>query len=233
MNEAQQSLADDPRSLSEQAYDRIRRDILLGNLMPDAKLQIETVSDRYGIGAVPVREALNRLSAEGLVQRRNQRGFFVSPLVIEELAELVRTRILLETLALRESIALGDEQWEEDLVLACHRLARSSRRLGPEVATRISEEWDIRHNEFHRLLISCCASAWLKGFCATMMVQAVRYRNISLNINPNPARRDGAVAEHQALLEAALARDADLACRLLGEHYSATLATLRPAGMQA
>jgi GntR family transcriptional regulator, carbon starvation induced regulator len=41
-------------------------------------LQIEAMSERYGIGAAPVREALNRLSSEGLVERRSQRGFFVT-----------------------------------------------------------------------------------------------------------------------------------------------------------
>ncbi|TRW99411.1 FCD domain-containing protein [Paracoccus sp. M683] len=222
-----EQISDMPRSLSEQAYDVIRRDILLGFLMPEEKLRIETVSERYGIGAVPVREALNRLSAEGLVQRQNQRGFFVAPLEIDDLEELVKTRIQLETLALRESIACGGEDWEEDLVLAFHRLARTSRLLPPEAAHEKSEEWDIRHNEFHRLLISRCGSRWLQGFCATMMDQAVRYRNISMNINASPARREGAPAEHQAILDAVLARDADLACTLLADHYNGTLAALR------
>ena len=68
------SITAEVRNLSEQAYDRIRRDILYGELFPDEKLQIEAVSERYGIGAVPVREALNRLSSEGLVARKSHRG---------------------------------------------------------------------------------------------------------------------------------------------------------------
>jgi DNA-binding GntR family transcriptional regulator len=218
----------DARNLSEQAYDLIRRDILLGILMPDEKLQIETVSDRYTIGAVPVREALNRLSAEGLVERKSQRGFFVAPLAMDDLEELVKTRIWLESRALTESIAHADEVWEEELVLSFHRLARTSRRLMPDAGHEISEEWDIRHKEFHMLLIDRCGSSWLLGFCSTMMDQAVRYRNISMNIHSSQARREGAAAEHQAILDAVLARDAALACRLLEDHYQATLAALRP-----
>lgn len=78
------------------------------------------------------------------------------------------------------------------------------------------------------LLLDRCGSAWLLGFCSTMMDQAVRYRNISMNIHSSQARREGAAAEHQAILDAVLARDTDLACRLLTEHYRATLAALRP-----
>lgn len=217
----------DPRSLSEQVYDLIRRDILHGLLMPDEKLQIETVSDRYQIGAVPVREALNRLSAEGLVQRKNQRGFFVAPLDMNGLEGLVKTRIWLETKALEETLIHADEAWEEALIVSFHRLVRTSRRLQPDAGREISNEWDARHQEFHMQLIARCGSDWLTGFCSTMMDQAVRYRNVSMNIHSSQARREGAAAEHQTILDAALARDSKLACALLAEHYRATLAALR------
>ena len=92
----------DTRNLSEQAHERIRRDILSGELFPGDKLQIESISERYGIGIAPVREALNRLSSEGLVERKSQRGFFVTKISITSLNELVKTRVWLETLALRE-----------------------------------------------------------------------------------------------------------------------------------
>lgn len=217
-------------SLSERAYDLIRRDILQGLLLPDTKLQIESVSERYRIGAVPVREALNRLSAEGLVERKSQRGFFVAPLKIEDLEELVKTRIWLESRALQESIANADEAWEEALVVSFHRLSRTSRQLMPDDGREVSEEWDIRHKEFHMRLLDRCGSSWLLGFCATMIDQAARYRNISMNIHSSQARREGALAEHQAIMDAVLAQDAALACRLLAEHYQATLAALRPEG---
>src|SRR5690606_29797106 len=90
------------RNLSEQAYDRIRHDILYGELFPNEKLQIDAISERYGIGAVPVREALNRLSSEGLVDRKSHRGFFVATISMADLEELVKTRVWLETLALEQ-----------------------------------------------------------------------------------------------------------------------------------
>lgn len=217
----------DTKNLSEQAHDRIRRDILNGEWFPGEKLQIEAVSERYGIGMAPVREALNRLSSEGLVERKSQRGFFVATISMEALEELVKTRIWLETLALRESILRGDEAWEEQLVLSYHRLARTHRRMPADAGRELSEEWELRHKEFHMLLLDGCGSSWLLGFCSTMMDQAVRYRSLSMNVHPSLQRREGASAEHEALLRAAIERDADLACRLLVEHYTMTLEGLR------
>jgi len=226
MNASDKTLSD-TKNLSEQAHDRIRRDILSGELFPGEKLQIETVSERYGIGMAPVREALNRLSSEGLVERKSQRGFFVAEISMEALDELVKTRVWLETLALRESILHGDEAWEEQLVLSYHRLARTHRRMPADAGRELSEEWELRHKEFHMLLLDRCGSSWLLGFCSTMMDQAVRYRSLSMNVHPSLLRREGAAAEHEALLSAAIERDADLACRLLAEHYSMTLEGLR------
>jgi GntR family transcriptional regulator, carbon starvation induced regulator len=228
MNATDKALSD-TKNLSEQAHERIRRDILNGALFPGDKLQIEAVSERYGIGVAPVREALNRLSSEGLVSRKSQRGFFVSEISMTTLEELVRTRIWLEQLALRESILNHDEDWEEQLVLAYHRLARTQRRMPSEGGGEFAEEWELRHKEFHMLLLDRCGSTWLLGFCSTMMDQAGRYRSLSMNIHPSLLRRQGAAAEHEALLGAVADRDADRACRLLEEHYTTTLEGLREA----
>ena len=106
---APHKLTCDTKNLSEQAHENIRRDILSGELFPGDKLQIEAISERYGIGIAPVREAFNRLSSEGLVERKSQRGFFVTEISITALEELVKTRIWLETLALREAIQNATE----------------------------------------------------------------------------------------------------------------------------
>ncbi|MES2846687.1 MAG: GntR family transcriptional regulator [Pseudomonadota bacterium] len=226
MNVSDKALGD-TKNLSERAHERIRRDILNGELFPGEKLQIEAISDRYGIGIAPVREALNRLSSEGLVERKSQRGFFVSAISIADLEELVKTRIWLETKALAESIRNADDAWEEALIVSYHRLARTLRRLPTQPEPESAEAWETRHKEFHMLLLDRCGSSWLLGFCSTMMDQAVRYRNLSMNAHPNQLRREGAAAEHEAILNAALEHNADRACQLLADHYLATLEGLR------
>ncbi|MSU90797.1 GntR family transcriptional regulator [Rhodobacteraceae bacterium 2CG4] len=214
--------------LSDRAHDAIKEDILAGALEPGEKLQLDAISDRYGIGTAPVREALNRLSAEGWVEHRSQRGFFVSELSYPGLEELVKTRIWLETLALRESIAHGGQEWEDALILSYHRLARTDRFLnagdGRDSFT-LNPDWEVRHHEFHRALLSGCGSSLMEQFCVQMMERSIRYRNLSVKFSL--ARRGDALAEHEAILTAALDRDADLAVRQLTDHYRLTLEGLR------
>lgn len=124
-------------------------------------------------------------------------------------------------------MANGDETWEEELVVSCHRLTRIQRRLPEDAQLEIYEQWEERHKEFHMLLLDRCGSAWLLGFCLTLMDQAVRYRNLSMNTNPSKQRREGAAAEHQAILDAVLDQDVELACERLAEHYRITLEGLK------
>lgn len=203
---------------STTVYDRIREDILTGGLAPGLKLRIEFVCDRYGIGASPVREALNRLSSEGLVERRDQRGFHVSPVSLDRLAELVKTRCWLEAIALRESILNRNDAWEEGLVLAFHRLSRTPRSLDATVYA-FNPEWEERHREFHHALIANCGSSWLLDFCRDMRDQADRYRRLAAaRIYPERQGPD----EHREIMDAAIDGDVDRACTLLEQHYRRT-----------
>jgi GntR family transcriptional regulator, carbon starvation induced regulator len=211
--------------LSEQAYDLIRRDILGAELLPGEKLLIDAVSQRYDIGVNPIREALNRLSSEGWVERKSQRGFFVSKMSMPELEELVYARVWLETRALRDSIENATDEWEERLIISYHRLARTQRNEDTSVGKKLNPEWERHHKDFHMKLLERCGSSWLLGFCSTMMDQAVRYRNLSVNFNL--ARRGDALAEHRELLDAVLDRNPDLSQALLEAHYRSTLEGLR------
>jgi len=88
-------------------YQELRQDLLKGEFKPGQRLQIDALAERYDVGTNPVREALNRLSSERLVDRHDQRGFFVPPISIDGLRELVKTRCWLETVAVQESIAIA------------------------------------------------------------------------------------------------------------------------------
>jgi DNA-binding transcriptional MocR family regulator len=106
-------------------YEQLRDDITRGVLEPGSKLRVGAISERYGVGASPLREALSRLSAEGLVARTDQRGFSVAALNWDELPVLTRNRVQLESLALAESIEHRDAAWEDQLALLVHRLSRT------------------------------------------------------------------------------------------------------------
>ena len=91
-------------SLTLSTYERLRADVLSGTWAPGLKLGIESLREHYGTGATPIREALNRLAAEGWVQHMDQRGFVVTPVSEEALRELAKTRVWVETLALTQPI---------------------------------------------------------------------------------------------------------------------------------
>lgn len=203
-------------------YRKLRQDILSGALDPGQKLAIEMISARYGAGTNPVREALNRLSAERLVDRRDQRGFFVPPIDLGRLRELVKTRCWLEGKALEESIANRNTAWEDLVILAYHRLSRTPWTV-VDGSFAGNPEWEERHRAFHRALISACGSAWLIGFCKDLADHAERYRHIAQS-STMPVRVGN--DEHHAIMDAALDGDAERARDLLSAHYRLTLSII-------
>ena len=199
-------------------YDRLRTDLLGGTLEPGGRLPIEALSERYFVGQTPLREALNRLVADGLVERREQRGFAVAGISGDDLTEITQTRCWLEEIALRQSIAMRTLEWEESVVLAHHRLARTPRSLS-ENQFEDNPEWEPRHRAFHRSLISGCGSRWLLSFCEQLADQHYRYRRLSA---PRAFTKRGVKSEHQLLMEAAIEGRVDAAVLLLHGHFRRT-----------
>src|SRR5690606_19392147 len=123
------------------------------------------------------REALNRLAADGLVERRDQRGFVAAGISRQDLKELTDTRCWLEEVAIRQAMARRDPAWEEGIVLAHHRLQRTPRSLqAPQFED--NPAWELAHRDFHRALIQGCGSRWLIGFCEQLADQLYRYRKL-------------------------------------------------------
>lgn len=197
-------------------YQRIKDDILNGRLAPGLKLRIEFVSERYGTGSSPIREALSRLSSEGIVIRHEQRGFCVAPISLDELREVTTTRCWLETIALRETLANPTPQWEDALVLSYHRLSRTKRYLVDTEST-LNPDWEEQHANFHEALIANCGSNLLRRYCRDLRDQSYRYRVLAA-----PAKPPGGEIEHLPIFEAAIAKDVERAVELLNSHYRIT-----------
>lgn len=204
-------------------YAILRREIIRGELLPGEKLRVEALAGRCKVGATPVREALNRLSMEGLVAQQDQRGFRVTPVSTQHLAELTRTRIWVTEIALRESIAAGDPAWEDHLVLAYRRLARTQNRLD-DAPHEMNPEWEDLHRSFHLALVAACPSRTLLEFSERLFDEGERYRHLSVRGSSSGAR--DVREEHRELLEATVARDTALAVRLMNQHTLLTTRTL-------
>ncbi|MCI4679267.1 FCD domain-containing protein [Rhodoblastus acidophilus] len=213
------------KTLVEGAYATLRREILDGAFEPGAKLRTEELRTRYNVSGSTMREALTRLLGEALVTSEGQRGFRVAPASIEDFRDLTEVRKLIETEALRQAISCGDEEWESQIVATFYRLSKVEERLAEDPVSAISE-FEERNREFHRALIAACPSRWLHHFIGLLFQQSERYRRMSMAKRTIP--RD-VHAEHKAIFDAVMARDADLASKLTADHIERTLTVLRVA----
>jgi len=202
-------------SLTTAVLDRLRADILAGELLPGEKLRLEHLTERYGSGRTPLREACSRLAAEGLVLASEQRGFRVMPISRSDLLDLTVTRQRIESLALRDAIAHGEAAWEARVHAAWQHLQTVPRGgrsgLGPV--------WEDGHRELHAALLSACDSPWLLRFRTILYDQSERYRRLSVVVAGAPRDID---REHAELVRASLERDAERAVALLVEHLAKT-----------
>lgn len=218
---------DDPgaavRSRTSDIFERIRHDIIRGRHAPGAKLKIEALREQYASGATPVREALSLLTADGLVAREHQRGFRVADVSTSEFEELLAIRCSIEGRALRLAIERGGQEWEEQVVLARHRLLG---RASWEAASGNETEWEHYHKSFHMALISACGSRTLLRLSNQLYDENSRYRHIA---RLKGGARPTVYKEHDRITDAVLARDADLAVQLLETHYRTTGKLLREA----
>lgn len=212
-------------SIADQAYDRIRQDIIFGRLEPGSRLRLERMSSVYGASVSTLREIFGRLSSDGLVVAEGQRGFQVAPVSPDGFRDVAAMRLLLETYAIPSSFKAGDLEWESRLVAAHHKLAVLERRMMAG-ETAGAETWKRYDREFHQTLIEACDSQTLLDLYAGVFDQYLRYQMVAVVFR-------GAIAaeEHRRLLECALARDADGACRLLAEHVNGCVAYTIDSGL--
>jgi GntR family transcriptional regulator, carbon starvation induced regulator len=171
------------------------------------------------MGTSPIREALMRLEAEGLVELEQNKGFRVAEVSRENLTDLMRTRIEIENVALRWSLEKGGVDWEANLLSAFHRLSRQT-KVEPSKPDAISDAWSREHADFHTALVAACGAPTLLTIRARLFEQADRY--VALSIMSNGPLRDD-VGEHKQLMRAALSRDVDKALDLNRAHISRTL----------
>jgi GntR family transcriptional regulator, carbon starvation induced regulator len=210
------------RTLASQAHDLLRRDILSGTLAPGQRLRTKDLQARYGLGLSPLRESLQRLSAEGIVVNDAQRGFAVAPVSVAELRDLTVARTALESTMLPMAMQLGSADWEGDIVAAFHRLSRTPLPNDP-AAMADASLWELRHRSFHHALVAGCGSPWLLRLHGQLVDQSERYRKIRiLHHQESQAQVRDVNAEHQAVMEAVLRRDAAQAVALMTQHLVAT-----------
>ena len=198
------------RTLAEKAFETLHSAIITGQLRPGTRLPIEELAEVLEMSPMPIREAVRRLDAAGLVENIPHRGARVTELSVTDLAEVYEARLALEVLAIRraaERFALAHE------VAARQRLARLDQMTDDNSATTSAA-----HAAFHFALYDAAASAWLLRLIRPVWETSERY---CLEV-PQCRQLAARGPEHEAILEACVANDPDRAAVALHDHLATT-----------
>jgi len=199
----------------------IRRDISFGVLQPDQKLKIDGLRQVYGGSNHSMRETLRVLSAEGMVEATNQRGFRVTSATEDDLRDIHMMRVEIEKMGLARALTRGDVAWESRVVAAIHAVARADAAVQEAPDDLTALEWDEACRALSLTLADASASPRLINLAARFYDQSRRFRLALLregrvDFSARAARRD-------ALRDAILARDRDRALDLLAQDIGADL----------
>ena len=203
---------------AERVYAELRADILAGRRHPGTRLPFAELTARYEASMGVVREALTRLTSEGLVESEPQYGFRVVPLSVADLEHLTEARTAIEPLVLGQAVEQGGVAWESEVLAAHHRLKRTP-QMAADDPGRLSDEWTAAHAAYHRALLIGCPNPRLLAIAESLRDAAELYRTWSVPLAQ--ARRDIA-GEHRAILDAVLAHDVGAATAALAAHIHAT-----------
>ena len=202
-------------TISGETYQSLRAEILGGGIPPGGKVRTQVLCERFGVSLGAVREALSQLMAEGLVYAEAHRGYTVAPISVEDLKDLTKIRMEIETLCLTWSMQAGQVEWESEVLGAAHRLTKTFRVDEKAVPSPL---WIAAHDAYHAALVSACGSPRLLQIRKQLYDQSERYRKLESGL-PRSRNPDD---EHKKLAEAAIARDIPLASKLLQAHIELT-----------
>jgi DNA-binding GntR family transcriptional regulator len=199
------------QSLSQQAYEAIRRKIVSLVLPPGSIINESDLQAELGLGRTPIREALQRLALEKLVQIIPRRGIFVTDISITDLQRLFEMRMVLETLAARLAANRGTlEHWSQmEAILA--NISQKGASYDNETLIAVDELW-------HKLLYDATDNEFLYDTLTNLYALSLRLWYYFLD---KIGDMHWAVMEHEEILRALQDRDPERASALLGQHIRA------------
>jgi DNA-binding GntR family transcriptional regulator len=194
-------------TLSEQAYEAIKTDIIRGVLEPDHQVTQSMLVDMYDFGLAPIREALQRLAQEGFVRPIPRYGYFISPITISDVHEIFELRLPLEMTAARLA-ALRASQSQ------LNSIAEDARHTYVYGQVESYSEF-LRHNTaFHLSIAEASGNQRLAAVVSRLLDEATQIFHLALDLQDGTQET---LREHSELAQALLDRDPDRAERLVRE----------------
>jgi len=213
-------------TLVQQCYEYLQHDIIAGVLRPGEKLKVERLKERFDVGQSPIREALSRLSAFGLVEATENKGFRVARVSEADIRDTYDMFTRIELMALDLAIEYGDDAWEASVVAALHSLALVEGKEAPiHYAT-----WAERNYNFHVALISGCKSPVLLEIRRNIYMRFDRYCHMAYKITTEDVFTTANLLanheEHKKIAAAMLKRDSKKVRELVSYHINANLESI-------
>lgn len=193
---------------------QIRAQIVKGGLRLGSRLDQQALAEGFGVSIIPVREALKRLEAEGLVHMLPRRGAFVAELSLKELTEISWIRERLEDLAIRLAAPHLTDRHLRDLDELNRKMARMAGTARPSVWSALNREW-------HFKLYAAGESDLLIQMIALLWDRTSLYREVlatSRGIARSTAVQHGSVKQHAEMLQRLRAGDVSGTSRLMRQH---------------
>ncbi|MDE2572451.1 MAG: GntR family transcriptional regulator [bacterium] len=205
------------RTLVDGVVLRIREAILEGELLPGEPVPLRDLAARLSVSVMPVRDALRRLAAEGLIEYSPHRGARVAPVSSGDLEQLYELRIAIETAAVRAAVPkLTVEEYAH-----LRRIVDSNEDPRDPEADLKSRQ---AHQDFHFGIYDVERSRWLKRTLPPLWEASERYRRLGVRRRGSPAYR---WSEHGVILDRMVSGDVDGAAEALEQHLRTTLQMLK------
>lgn len=199
---------DDYELLNQKVYRILKLRIVKGDIEPGSKLLEKNISEKLGVSRTPVREAIQKLAAEGFIKMIPNQGMVVSKISIKGMRELLQIRSVLEGLAAR----LVAQVIKEEEIKELEKYQKQMEFFTNENNPLAFSEMDDR---FHKLILNISGNSRLIQIRENLSYQNKRYRIKSLSV---PGRLKYALKEHQEIVEALKRKDSKQADRLSQKH---------------
>ena len=202
-------------SKSDVAYHELRRMILTGELPAGSRLAQYVLADQLGMSITPLREAIRRLSSEGLIELDNHKDARVSTISAPEARELFEVRLALDPAAVELA---AERRTDDDIAL----MRATAARLLP-VTRPWGEDALVAHSNFHRALYVASHNDVLIKMLDDLWAKSDRYRRLGLELPAGEEPRTIDLDEHHEMLELVIAKDAAGAAALTRRHIEKSL----------
>jgi GntR family transcriptional regulator, rspAB operon transcriptional repressor len=208
-----------PLSLVDRIYSTLKHRILTSALYPASRIVEKEICSEMGVSRTPLREALNRLSLEGLVVLSPYKGYVVAPLSIQDFQNLCELRRILEP----ETAALAAERATKEDVEQLMRVFETRYTVGDK---ETYEDYLRANSAFHLALVKCTGNNRIQAIAMSVLDQHQRPLYLGLDKGINA---EASTAEHLEIVDAVRNHDPQRARSLMRAHITSGEERIRTA----